>query len=68
MCKQTDGVAMGSPSQLWAMGYVLWAMCISTTTGSHQATCSTMVKTAIDSSTLISTTQIVQTNRHQTGL
>ena len=41
---------------------------ISTTTGSHQATCFAMVKTAIDSSTPISTTQIVQTNRHQTGL
>ena len=34
----------------------------------HQATCSAMVKTAIDSSALISTTQIVQTKRHQTGL
>ena len=37
-------------------------------TGSHQETCSTMVKTAIDPSTPISTTQIVQTNRYQTFL
>ena len=41
---------------------------ISTTTESHQKTCSAMIKTAIDLSTSISTTQIVQTNRHQIGL
>ena len=41
---------------------------ISTTTGSHQATCSAMANKTIDPSTPISTTQIVQTKRHQTGL
>ena len=41
---------------------------ISTTTGLYQATCFEIVKTTIDPSTPISTTQIVQTNRHQTGL
>ena len=33
-----------------------------------KATCSAMVKTAIDPFTPISTTRIVQTNRHKTGL